>query len=103
MLAFKDDRSTDRTVVDLPRPDDAETFGGIRCPHCSWHPSPSSQWSCNWLGTPEPYFESCGAVWNTFATRGRCPGCSHEWTWTSCLRCGQWSLHDDWYDEGEQP
>jgi hypothetical protein len=103
MLTFKNDRAPERVTFDIPRVGDAEPFEGIRCPHCSWRPSPSNTWSCSWLGTPEPYFESCGAVWNTFATRGRCPGCAHQWTWTSCLNCGQWSLHDDWYEDGGLP
>ena len=49
-------------------------------------------------GTPEPFFEACGTVWNTFATHGRCPGCSHQWRWTTCLRCQEPSLHVDWYE-----
>jgi DNA-directed RNA polymerase subunit RPC12/RpoP len=78
--------------------DDEETLSGIRCPLCSWRPSVSSRWSCEHTGAPEPFFEACGTVWNTFSTRGRCPGCSHQWRWTSCLQCGEWSLHDDWYE-----
>src|SRR4051794_30533938 len=81
--------------------DEDEPLEGIRCPLCRWHPSPSSRWSCLSLDGPEPPFPACGAVWNTFSTRGRCPGCSHQWRWTSCLRCGEWSLHEDWYDTGE--
>ena len=48
--------------------------------------------------TPEPPFDGCGTSWNTFLTRGRCPGCRHQWQWTSCLRCHGWSLHEDWYE-----
>jgi hypothetical protein len=96
---LKDDRAPDRIIVDVSKADRQDPFGGIRCPLCSWRPSASSRWSCACLGTPEPFFEACGTVWNTFATRGRCPGCSHQWQWTTCLRCGQSSLHEDWYEE----
>jgi hypothetical protein len=51
------------------------------------------------MRSPEPPFKGCGTVWNTFLTKGRCPGCSHQWRWTSCLQCQQWSLHDDWYEK----
>jgi hypothetical protein len=81
--------------------DEDEPLEGIRCPLCRWHPSPSSRWSCLSIDGPEPPFPACGAVWNTFATRGRCPGCAHQWRWTSCLRCGEWSRHEDWYDRNE--
>jgi hypothetical protein len=70
----------------------------IRCPLCDWQPTASSQWACLSDGTPEPFFGGCGTVWNTFETRGRCPGCRHQWTWTSCLRCHGWSRHEDWYE-----
>jgi hypothetical protein len=102
MRLLKDDRAPDRTILDVPGSDPTRVFVGIRCPLCQWRPSPSSVWSCIALGTPEPFFKSCGTVWNTFATRGRCPGCSHQWRWTSCLRCHQWSLHDDWYEESNE-
>jgi hypothetical protein len=75
-----------------------EPFRGIRCPLCSWQPQPNSRWSCSCIGTPEPFFESCGTVWNTFSTGGRCPGCQHLWRWTTCLRCQEPSLHVDWYE-----
>lgn len=63
----------------------------IRCPVCQWQPSSHDRWSCNPNG--------CGFVWNTFDTHGVCPSCSREWTMTSCLNCGVWSPHDDWYEE----
>ena len=79
------------------RLDDA--FGRIRCPRCEWRPSRSHRWTC-YVGPnfPEPPFPACGTVWNTFETRGRCPGCAHQFIWTSCLRCAQPSLHEDWYE-----
>ena len=80
------------------------TFFGVRCPLCAWRPDASSRWCCHQSETPEPPFPWCGTVWNTFSTRGRCPGCDHQWRWTSCLSCGGWSLHDDWYEhETEHP
>jgi|SRR5919108_5149151 hypothetical protein len=97
---LKHDRRVDPTIINAPGEHDEETFGRIRCPLCKWRPSPSSRWSCYVLGTPEPLFDWCGTVWNTFSTGGRCPGCRHQWRWTSCLRCQGWSLHIDWYDVG---
>ena len=98
---LKDDWASDHITVNVSGPHHDEALGGIRCPLCSWRPSLSSRWGCNCVGTPEPFFEGCGTVWNTFSTRGRCPGCSHQWVWTSCLRCGESSLHKDWYEEIE--
>lgn len=69
----------------------------IRCPHCTWQPRPTSRWLCSDSPPPEGFRGGCGTVWNTFDTRGLCPGCGHQWRWTTCLRCYQWSLHEDWY------
>jgi hypothetical protein len=96
---LKDDRATGNVTLDVADLGEDQPFIGIRCPLCEWRPAPSSRWSCLWIDTPEPFFEACGTDWNTFATRGRCPGCSHQWRWTSCLRCAGWSLHEDWYEE----
>ena len=74
--------------------------GRIRCPLCDWQPPPTSRWCCICRGTPEPFFEGCGTVWNTFDTGGRCPGCAHQWVWTTCLRCGAASPHQEWYEKG---
>jgi len=60
----------------------------IRCPKCAWEPSRTDRWLCH---------EGCGHVWNTFETRGLCPGCNKQWTETVCLRCNEWSPHDAWY------
>jgi hypothetical protein len=73
----------------------------IRCPKCQWRPDRSSTWVCISGPGPEPPFESCGTAWNTFDTGGRCPGCAHQWQWTTCLHCHEWSPHMDWYDERE--
>jgi len=58
----------------------------IRCPKCRWSPDAEARWSCR-----------CGHLWNTFHTRGACPGCGYQWTATACLNCGQMSPHSDWY------
>jgi hypothetical protein len=85
-------------VVDLSGLDDDDSaFERIRCPHCAWQPAPSSRWACEGLDGEAPGFSGCGTEWNTFTTRGRCPGCRHRWRWTVCLRCGDWALHEDWY------
>jgi predicted RNA-binding Zn-ribbon protein involved in translation (DUF1610 family) len=65
----------------------------IRCPKCGWEPGRDDLWSC-----------VCLHAWNTFETHGVCPGCGLEWADTQCLRCTEWSRHDDWYeDEPELP
>lgn len=71
--------------------DKAEIF----CPECQWRPRPEDQWEC---------VPSCGTVWNTFWTRGLCPGCGHQWEKTQCIACGKLSPHEAWYHyppEGE--
>jgi hypothetical protein len=73
-------------------------FNRIRCPLCKWQPKASHRWFCAPCDHPEYFDDGCGACWNTFSTRGRCPGCNHQWRWTACLNCAGWSLHDDWYE-----
>lgn len=41
-------------------------------------------------------------MWNTFDTHGVCPACNKQWTETACLRCHQWSYHDDWYEQDDR-
>src|SRR5687768_9879589 len=96
LLLLKHERTVHPITIDVWEPANDE-FSGVRCPLCGWRPETSSLWSCSAYGTPEPDFVGCGAIWNTFATRGCCPGCTHQWLWTSCLRCDGWSLHEDWY------
>jgi hypothetical protein len=75
-------------------------FSRIRCPLCRWQPTASSQWYCSDAPEfPHFFYHGCGTSWNTFETRGRCPGCDHQWTWTDCHRCWQSSPHDDWYED----
>ena len=99
-LLKKADTQRNPEVVIRYAPDDEKMFERIRCPLCSWRPDSSSMWSCWAEDTPEPPFNWCGTSFNTFLTRGRCPGCQHQWQWTSCLRCHGWSLHEDWYECG---
>jgi len=77
--------------------DEESEFSRIRCPLCRWQPNATSMWECGDCGFPEYFYDACGMVWNTFTTRGLCPGCGHQWLWTSCLRCDEWSLHKEWY------
>lgn len=98
---LKDNRAPVPIIIDIPGAHDEETFGRIRCPLCRWQPSASSLWCCECVGTPEPFFVGCGTMWNTFSTGGRCPGCHHQWQWTSCLHCNQPSLHADWYEAAD--
>jgi hypothetical protein len=82
-LLVRDDRLPADFILDVPERDE-DGFSGVRCPRCGWRPTRESLWS-----------------WNTFATRGLCPGCAHQWQWTSCHRCEAWSPHDDWYENSE--
>jgi len=82
--------------------DEEPDQGRIRCPLCQWRPDSGSSWACGDCAHPEYFFGGCGAVWNTFDTRGLCPGCGHQWRWTACLSCGGWSLHEDWYAKNDE-
>jgi len=75
-------------------------FSRIRCPLCRWQPKPSSSWCC--ADVAENSYQGCWTNWNTFETRGKCPGCGHQWRWTACLSCHQSSLHEDWYKDEPQ-
>ena len=93
---------TDDPDKQSERVDDRADFARIRCPLCRWQPSRSSRWICGQSGPPENYNDGCGTRWNTFETRGQCPGCSHQWVWTACLRCHEFSRHVDWYGENSK-
>jgi hypothetical protein len=69
----------------------------IRCPLCAWEPRRFDLWTCWDCPVPEGLARGCGTSWHTFATGGRCPGCTHQWVWTTCLACEGWSRHLDWY------
>jgi hypothetical protein len=60
----------------------------IFCPACGYRPGHEDRWNC---------VPSCGTVWNTFWTRGVCPGCSVKWPKTQCPSCAEYSLHEAWY------
>ena len=60
----------------------------IRCPKCAWEPDGRPYWGC----------DSCHCVFDTFSTGARCPQCARSWLETQCIKCGVWSLHEDWYD-----
>jgi hypothetical protein len=85
--------------------EDARRRWTIRCPACQWQPAPTSQWFCQDADAPEHFSPGCSTAWNTFMTRGRCPGCAHQWRWTACLKCNTWSPHEAWYtpDEDDDP
>jgi hypothetical protein len=68
------------------QPDKGGPASNIRCPLCRWTPARTDQWMC-----------TCKHHWNTFETRGLCPACFLQWTYTMCPRCGVLSLHADWY------
>ena len=91
MLAFL--LTPNRDVTDKIA-DDRHKGSRIRCPQCQWEPQAHDLWSCA---------PGCGQVWNTFATRGKCPGCSKHWMHTACHRCDVWSVHEAWYELPEDP
>lgn len=86
---------------DSKRLDERRETVRVRCPACGWAPAASSRWICTDTPDPEQFYGGCGTDWNTFTTRGRCPGCDHQWRWTACLSCGSWSLHDAWYEASD--
>lgn len=102
-LALKKDLPPPEENLDLDTEMEEETseFGGIRCPLCQWQPTASSRWYCASNSYPENFSGGCGTAWNTFTTRGLCPGCGHQWRWTVCPRCQRWSRHEAWYGDEE--
>ena len=60
----------------------------IRCPHCAWEPRKSDRWACG-----------CLHEWHTFDTGGVCPACGRLWVKTQCLKCLEWALHIEWYED----
>jgi hypothetical protein len=90
---------SDAESVDVEGLEDSDGRRGIRCPLCRWQPDRSCKWQCGDAGPPENFQGGCGTVWNTFETSGKCPGCGHQWRFTSCFACLQWSPHEAWYFE----
>lgn len=58
----------------------------VACPQCSYQPADDDVWQCD-----------CGHLWNTFATKGRCPACSKTHDTTACPACDAASEHNAWY------
>lgn len=98
LLLFQKSIAPARTAEKATLREDDTTGERIRCPLCKWRPAASSRWCCARSGPPENLESGCYTIWNTFETRGRCPGCGHQWRWTICLSCHGWSLHEDWYE-----
>jgi hypothetical protein len=99
---FQKGRRPEEIIDEASEPGEAaQGFSRIRCPVCKWQPRAFDRWACGDCGHPEYFYDGCGAEWNTFDTRGRCPGCGHLWGWTCCLMCREWSLHEDWYVKEE--
>lgn len=99
--AFQKTAEAEKILKAVEEEKAADDFQRIRCPLCKWRPRASSRWFCADADAPEFFYGGCGAMWNTFETGGKCPRCNHQWRWTSCLRCGGWSRHDDWYEKTE--
>jgi len=95
---LRDQNRTGSVTITVPIVREEDLFNRVRCPLCGWRPDSTSRWCCDPSVSPEPSFPGCGTIWNTFSTRGQCPGCDHRWRWTSCLSCAGWSLHEDWYE-----
>jgi hypothetical protein len=96
--AFQKTSKTDEILKKLESETDETDFRRIRCPLCRWQPDSASRWFCADCDFPEYFYGGCWTSWNTFETKGKCPGCGHCWRWTSCLRCGGWAKHEDWYE-----
>ncbi len=88
---------TDEILKNIAEQQDTTDFSRIRCPLCQWQPQKSSRWCCADAPFPENFYGGCDTHWNTFETRGKCPGCQHQWRYTTCLSCHQNSLHEKWY------
>ncbi|MGH9800728.1 MAG: hypothetical protein ACRD82_10215 [Blastocatellia bacterium] len=99
-LLRKGEEPTDKLDTLIRLDDDESAYSRIRCPLCKWQPNANSRWNCGGGGPPE-YYQGCGTGWNTFDTGGVCPGCDHQWRWTACLSCSNYSLHEAWYTDEE--
>jgi hypothetical protein len=97
--AFRKTEKTEEILKLLETDENELKERRIRCPHCRWQPVKSSRWFCADCDYPEYFYNGCFTSWNTFATEGVCPGCAHQWIWTSCLRCAEWARHEDWYEK----
>ena len=77
---------TDREIGFVPFEDRRHD---IACPACGFSPFVGTQWVCSPDG--------CGGMFDTFATRARCPHCQAQFSWTACPACQRVSGHKAWY------
>lgn len=97
-MAFRKDSEFEKKFRErIEAVENSGEFEKIRCPLCRWQPTAGSRWYCSDSDAPEYFYGGCDTCWNTFETRGKCPGCAHQWRYTSCLACWQFSPHEDWY------
>ena len=82
----KEERQLDDDLDAVLGDDERARRVRTRCPKCDWKPGKHDKWYCR-----------CGTSWNTFMTRGVCPGCTFAWKITQCLKCHAFSAHEDWY------
>jgi hypothetical protein len=61
----------------------------IQCPLCAWQYTPAVRWQCSPDG--------CGMAFDTFATGGKCPRCSAQFSITWCPVCRRPSPRNKWY------
>jgi len=61
----------------------------VACPRCGVAPVVGELWTC------DP--DGCNGLFDTFASRGRCPHCEAQFSWTVCPACLQSSAHQAWY------
>jgi tetratricopeptide (TPR) repeat protein len=80
------DREDRKGFADLEAYATGELLSHVQCPRCAKQPHDHDRWLC-----------SCGMSWNTFSTRGCCPGCNLQWLETACPVCHELSPHTDWY------
>jgi len=62
-------------------------IGSVACPECGWIPCGQPLWKC----------DGCGAAFDTFETRARCPRCEKTWEVTLCIACRRTPRHSDWW------
>ena len=76
-----------RPAATVPTATYREGSPRVMCPCCDAIPDGDARWQC----------EFCWCAWNTFDTRGRCPGCDFTFPATFCPSCRRTTRHRDWY------